>query len=177
MAGGFSAATVAGAATRGIVGALETHPKDKVRLARNADMFARAMGGDRACFMHLGLMSRRVDSGNGYTFGPLNDGWTGTVPPRVKWNGSKWGWPTQKAADDAWDKYQKVAAQFGGNAGALPTGGDVPPVDPNAVGGGNVIPGGLTFASAGITSGGNLLWWLAGGAAVAIVGKRLGWWG
>jgi hypothetical protein len=172
----ISAAAIAGSATRTIIGALESHPKDRVRLARNEDMYQRALAGDLACFKHLGLMSRRVDSGNGYTFGPLNDGWTGTVPPGKKWNGKEWGWPTQKAADDAWNKYQKVAAKFGGNAGALPTSGAVPPSDPNSSGS-VPQPSGLNFASAGVASGGTLVWYIVGGVALALVGKRLGWWG
>lgn len=175
---------LAGASTRFIAGLLDTHPKDKIRLARNEDMYQRALNGDRASFMHLGLMSRRVDSGPGYTYGPLNDGWTGTVPPGKKWDGSKWGWPTTKAADDAWRKYQGVAAAYGGNPNALPT---IPPttnignggetVDPNIGTGGNLTPDGLRFNPAGIASGGGtLVVWLAGGAVLALLGKRLGWW-
>lgn len=179
-----SGLVLAGAGTRFLSGLLETHPKDKIRLARNKDMYDRALNGDRACFMHLGLMSRRVSSGSGYTYGPLNDGWAGSVPANKKWDGSKWGWPTQKAADDAWQKYQAVTAAYGGNPNALPTdptssniGNGSTTVDPNRAGGNNLIPSGLEFNAAGIASGGGaLVAWLAGGAAIALLGKRFGWW-
>lgn len=178
-----SGLVLAGAGTRFLGDILDTHPKDKIRLARNADMYARALNGDRASFMHLGLMSRRVDSGSGYTYGPLNDGWTGTIPPGKRWNGSSWGWPTQKAADDAWKKYQAVAAAYGGTPGALPTipdatniGNGGQNIDPN-IGGSSVIPSGLEFNAAGVVGNGSaLLLWLAGGAVIALAGKRFGWW-
>lgn len=169
-------------------GLLDSHPEDKTRLQRNQWLYEMALNGDRQAYYALGLLSRRVASPepNGYRAGPLPDGWITSAPAGKKWNGKDWGWATQKAADDAFKKYQAVAAKFAGASSSLPT---VPPipnvgngsvnVDPNRGDGNSIVPAGLTdtLDTVQASIGGNLLWWVVGGGILAVVGHRYKWWG
>lgn len=174
-----AAGTAAGKIAGGLLGdILNAHPKDKIRLQRNKWLYDMAVNGDKAAFYHLGLMSRRVAAPVTYTYGPLPDGWTGTVPAGKKWNGKEWGWPTTKAADDAWKKYQAVQAYFGGGQGGVgstsipgvPTTGNGVDRQGNPDNNGASQPGGLTFQGAGVAGGSFVVWGAV--AAVAYVAAR-----
>ena len=158
------------------------HPKDKIRFARNADIANRAANGDKIAFWHLGVLSRRVAAPAKFTFGPYNDGWTGTVPAGAKWDGSKWGWATSAAADDAWNKYQQLAALYGnstqsGGTGAgigtqtipnVPTIGNGVAQNGNADNGTGTTPQGFTAASL-LPNAQTLPLFIAGGIVIGLL--------
>lgn len=76
------------------------HPKDKLRLQRNAWLYNDAVAGHKGDLYELGVMSAKLAAPEDYTYGPLPDGWTGTVK-----KGTKGGWATGSTRDDAWKKY------------------------------------------------------------------------
>ena len=172
-------AAAGGKAAGSLLGSLfNAHPKDKVRLARNADMYRRAKAGDRIAWYHLGVLSRRVAAPVTFTFGPYDDGWTGTVQKGAAWNGSTNGWATKLAADDAWDKYQSAAAAFSTQTGGGILGLTIPGVpgigngvenNGNLDNGTGVVPGIFT-ASAG---GSSLLTYMVGGGIVYLLFKAV----
>lgn len=174
MAFPVAAASAAVSVVKGLFG--DAHPKDRERLQRNQWLAEMAANGDVTAFYHLGLMSRHEAAPVAYTFGPLPDGWTGSVPQGKKWNGREWGWPTKRAADDAWKKYQALAPYYTNTGGA--SGNAATVGNPAAGSPGNfadtqpqapfTFRGNQTQSGAGIReAGGGLLLWLGLGIAAA----------